>query len=137
MTEYYPQNENKLWSFDTWVRVGKERINLLNSIENNEEKNLFVSDLFYSPSFIEGQLKEIASYFDCFVCSPCNKYYCPQNGKTYLFECKTRKYSSLEDLKENLSRYRKEYDRMILYTLNENNIRFAVFNLSDHSVECR
>jgi|694.fasta_scaffold96118_2 hypothetical protein len=96
----------------------------------------------------EDQAGEIATLFDYFTLSPNSLYYDDKTQKVYPIESKSRLFSSINDVKETLPRYRKKYDKLVLYsiqlqtgpdsTMNQSyKVRFAVFpeESADHSPE--
>ena len=79
----------------------------------------------------------IDKFFDYYLRSPNNLYYCPNRDKTYPIGSKSRTASSYENLIEILEKYRNHYEKMFLYTINKDDVgnykvRFAVFPEKDH-----
>lgn len=79
----------------------------------------------------------IDEFFDYYLMSPNNLYYCPNRDKTYPIGSKSRTASSYENLIEILEKYRNHYEKMFLYTINKDDVgnytvRFAVFPEKDH-----
>ena len=81
---------------------------------------------------------EISKYFDYFLNSPNNLYYCPTRDKTYPIMSKSRTASSYKDLLELLQKYRNHYEKMFLYMVTKPitetyKVRFAVFPENVHT----
>jgi hypothetical protein len=81
---------------------------------------------------------EISEFFDYFLNSPNNRYYCPTRDKTYPIGSKSTTASSYKDLLETLQKYRSHYEKMFLYmvtkpTTETYKVRFAVFPENDHN----
>jgi hypothetical protein len=81
---------------------------------------------------------EISEYFDYYLTSPNNLYYCPIRDKTHPIQSKTMVASSYENLIEELKKYRNHYGKMFLYMIIKPNtetykVRFAVFPETDHA----
>jgi hypothetical protein len=80
---------------------------------------------------------DISKFFDYYLCSPNNLYYCPTRDKTYPITSKTRSASSYKDLIEGLEKYRYHYEKMFLYMIIKPDIqtykiKFAVFPEIEH-----
>ena len=81
---------------------------------------------------------EISEYFDYYLTSPNNLYYCATRDKTYPICSKSRMANSYKDLIESLQKYRNHYEKMFLYMIIKPNtetykVRFAVFPENDHN----
>jgi hypothetical protein len=80
---------------------------------------------------------DISKFFDYYLCSPNNLYYCPTRDKTYPITSKTRVAHSYKDLIEGLEKERNHYEKMFLYVIIKPDvqtykIRFAVFPEIEH-----
>ena len=73
----------------------------------------------------------ISNFFDYYLVSPNNHYYCPVRDKTYPIWSRSLICDSYENLIEKINRYRSKYEKMFLYMAykesNNYKVRFAKF----------
>lgn len=126
--EAYPKNENKLWSFDTWLQAGQTMIDYSNSLEE-DDKEKYSKELLYTPKLTIGELLEIKSYFDGFMYYPVLFYKNLEDNKKYLIETRDFGYSSFEELKETLAYFKRQYTHLLLHKISDYTISFSKLNL--------
>lgn len=130
-------NNQHLWSFDEWHRkffienYGRYSI-------DGVEIDQFGEYLFKTVDPTYDELVEIGSFFDYFIYSPNNLYFCVERQKEYPICSKSRKFNSLEELKLFLIKYKEHYEKLFLYSFivipetREYKIRFATFPYNDY-----